>query len=76
MPQQDPVSGLLEMVNQQMSFGTQMIGQLAQGIFQLAFMPLQLVTSMGQSVTEGSGVFTAKMSTQELVDKNIFGAGT
>ncbi len=64
MPQ-DPLAQMIKMADQ-LAMAT------FQGVQQLATLPLQMINSAAQ----GSGIFDAKMTTDQLVSKNIFGAGS
>lgn len=71
----DPLAELSNLVNQQMASFSQVASQTIMGFTQVLTLPLQMIGSLVQTVTQGSGVFSQKMTTSELVDMNIFGTG-
>ncbi len=70
MPQ-DPLSALTNMLQQQLGQATQALNQINIGLSQVFTLPLQMLSAGVQ----GAGSFSAKMTTVELNERNIFGSG-
>jgi len=68
----DPFAELFGMINKQAVLVGELANLSVMTLIHIATLPIQGIGSM----TEGKGIFSAKMSTNEMVNKNIFGAGS